>query len=541
MEFSDSNLSLTFYSVLWQRFHIDFRHPAFNCGHLCDDASHLIYLDNVWNSFILVVREVGAEVFGKLKSKRRCVPGWNDYIKDMYRTSRESFKLWKYGGSPRFGPLACTMRRSRADFKYALRQCRLHEEEMRAEALSNKLQNGEVVPFWKGIQAIGKGHSILPDRVDGVTGQGAIATLWKDKFSQVLNSVDDNSSKIKFLDKISSLSGAQFESVTVTEVRDIVRKFANNKAQGLDGVPNELFKFAPMTILIFLSITFNSFLKHCFLPETLMSVQIVPLLKSKLKDPSNSANYRPIAIATAASKIFESLMLNRLLNFLQTSDNQFGFKPKHSTEMCVLALKEVVNYYRCLNTPVYLCFIDIKSAFDRVSYWELFNKLIDRGAPLQLVLMLKFWYTSQALFAGWGNVHSEAFNMRNGIRQGSILSPYFFNVYVDDLNYNLNRSGIGCHVAGVPINNFSYADDLVLVSPSPVATNELLLICDEFAKENYIVFSPTKSVCMRILPSSLKLNRCPSVYLGGVKLLYVESFNYLGHVLNSSFSDDEDI
>ena len=56
--------------------------------------------------------------------------------------------------------------------------------------------------------------------------------------------------------------------------------------------------------------------------------------------------------------------------------------------------------------------------------------------------------------------------MKNGIRQGSILSPHLFNVYVDGLNHSLNGSRIGCHIANEAMNNFSYADDLVLLAPS---------------------------------------------------------------------------
>ena len=539
--FRDENLCLIFFSVLWQRLQFNPRHPACNCAGRCDDKSHILYLENLWNSFAMSVVELGREVFGVIKGKKCCVPGWNSYVKDFYAASREAFRLWKSSGSPRFGPIACAMRKSRADFKYALRQCRLHEDEMRAEALSYKLQNGDVANFWRDIQSLGKGTSRLPERVDGAVGEQEIANLWKIKFSQVLNSVDDIRSRDEFFDRVNQLSDTDIERVTVTEVRSIVNKFANNKAIGIDGIPNEFFKYANLNILIFLSFIFNSFISHCFLPKSIMNVLVVPLLKSKLKDPSDSSNYRPIAIATSASKIFENLMFNRINKFLHTSDNQFGFKPKHSTELCIFALKEIINYYRNLNTPVYLCFIDIKSAFDRISYWKLFVKLIERDTPLYIVLMLKFWYTSQDLFVGWGNFQSEPFKMKNGIRQGSLLSPHLFNVYVDDLNFRLNEKGVGCHIAGLPMNNLSYADDLVLISPSPAASNDLLGVCDEFAKENYVTFSSTKSVCMRILPNNYMILRQPSIYLSGVKLSFVESFTYLGHLIVSDFSDDADI
>ena len=330
-------------------------------------------------------------------------------------------------------------------------------------------------------------------------------------------------------------------SVTLTEMRLIVKNLSNNKAVGLDSIPNEFYKYAPCNVLTTISIIFNSFLKHCFLPASLMSVLIVPLLKGKLRDPSLSTNYRPIAIATAASKIFETIIFNRIKEYLVTSDNQFGFKPKHSTELCIYALKEVINYYKSLNTPVYLCFVDIKSAFDRVSYWKLLSNLANRGVPLLIVQLLMFWFTNQSLRIGWGCVLSDSFNMNNGIRQGSILSPHLFNVYVDVLNHDLNKSRVGCHIANDPMNNFSYADDLVLVAPSVTALNDLLKICDRFAKDNYVIFSTAKTVCMRILPKGIKLNNCPSVYLGDERLEFVDTFDYLGHTISIDFNDDMDM
>ena len=142
---------------------------------------------------------------------------------------------------------------------------------------------------------------------------------------------------------------------------------------------------------------------------------------------------------------------------------------------------------------------------------------------------------------GWGSTFSEFLNMKNGIRQGSILSPHLFNIYVDKLNCDLNDSGIGCHIAGQPMNNFSYADDLVIVAPSASALNDLLKSCDRFAKEHYVIFSPVKSVCMRILPRQVKLNCCPSIYLGNEKLNFVDSFNYLDHTVTANFKDDTDM
>ena len=70
---------------------------------------------------------------------------------------------------------------------------------------------------------------------------------------------------------------------------------------------------------------------------------------------------------------------------------------------------------------------------------------------------------TQRLYAGWGSAQSEVLGMNNGIRQGSIISPHLFNVYVDELNLLLTESKLGCHTGGEPVNSFSYADDLAIV------------------------------------------------------------------------------
>ena len=185
-------------------------------------------------------------------------------------------------------------------------------------------------------------------------------------------------------------------------------------------------------------------LTHSHVPSSLTDVLIKPVIKSGLKNPTDSASYRPIALSSSASKLIEMVIYERMNQYLTTSSNQFGFKRNHSTDLCIYAMKETINYYHSKNTPVFIGFIDMKSAFDKVSHSKLFIKLIERGVPAYLILLLHSWYRSQRLYAGWGSARSDPFLMGNGIRQGSIISPYLFNIYVDELNILLSKSGIGC-------------------------------------------------------------------------------------------------
>ena len=190
---------------------------------------------------------------------------------------------------------------------------------------------------------------------------------------------------------------------------------------------------------------------------------------------------------------------------------------------------------------MFACFLDIKSAFDKVSYNRLFCKLLDRGVPLFIVLLLDNWYSSQRLFAYWNGIRSDYFMMKNGIRQGSILSPKLFNLYIDDLNVVLRDTGVGCHVGGVPLNNFAYADDLVILGPTARSLNFLLSACSRFARCNYIEFNKEKSLCMLFKCKGVRLPNPPNIMLDDVVLNYTSRFKYLGHVLTEDFNDNEDI
>ena len=123
----------------------------------------------------------------------------------------------------------------------------------------------------------------------------------------------------------------------------------------------------------------NGFLTHFHVPAALTDFQRRPVIKSSLKERTDSASYRPIALSSIASKLVESVLYERMKQHLTTSANQFGSKQKYSTVICNSALKETIGYYYSTNTPVFVGFIDIKSAFDRVSHSKLFLKLEDRS------------------------------------------------------------------------------------------------------------------------------------------------------------------
>ena len=83
-----------------------------------------------------------------------------------------------------------------------------------------------------------------------------------------------------------------------------------------------------------------------------MKTAIVPIIKNKAGNSSDKAHYRPIALVTACSKIFQSCLLIMLEKYLHTHDQQFGFKSQHATDMCIFTVKSVIKYYTKQNSTV---------------------------------------------------------------------------------------------------------------------------------------------------------------------------------------------
>ena len=93
----------------------------------------------------------------------------------------------------------------------------------------------------------------------------------------------------------------------------------------------------------------------------------------------------------------------------------------------------------------------------------------------------------------WGNTLCSSFKFGNGVKQGGILSPALFNVYMDKLSIALNDTAIGGHIGGQLLNHLCYADDMCLISISSSGMQQLLNVCDSFTIEHSLLYNGTKS------------------------------------------------
>ena len=93
----------------------------------------------------------------------------------------------------------------------------------------------------------------------------------------------------------------------------------------------------------------------------------------------------------------------------------------------------------------------------------------------------------------WDKCTSDSFNVSNGVRQGRVLSPYLFTVYMNDLSSELNKINAGCIVGNLKLNQIMHADDLCcFFCPSLSGLNELLAVRSKYAVAHNIVFNTSK-------------------------------------------------
>ena len=141
---------------------------------------------------------------------------------------------------------------------------------------------------------------------------------------------------------------------------------------------------------------------------------------------------------------------------------------------------------------------------------------------------MMFWYQKQSICVKWGKMTSEYFSIIHGVRQGGVLSPQMFAIYMDDLSICLTECKAGCHLNKTVSNHVMYADDICLMAPSAIALQKMLNMCYEVSQSNDIIFNPIKSQCMVFKPNRFKLCS-PAVNF----IDYVEKTKYLGYMFTN--------
>ena len=180
---------------------------------------------------------------------------------------------------------------------------------------------------------------------------------------------------------------------------------------------------------------------------------------------------------------------------------------------------------------MFCAFLDASKAFDRIVHAGLFLKMIKRKVPFLFLTIIMSWYTGLECRVKWEEHFSDWFAVTAGVRQGGVLSPNFYCIYVDDLIGVLKALGIGCHYVGIFAAALFYADDIAILAPSIKAISTLLNACSEYCKYWDICLNPKKS---RLMYFGKRTEIRHQIHLNGKPVEWTDSWVYLGVTLNSS-------
>jgi hypothetical protein len=429
---------------------------------------------------------------------------WSDELKSLKSKAISSHKLWESAGKPKQGPIFEIKIKDKLTYKNEIRKSKDMEDACISDTLHEALLNKSNNAFWKTWNnKLNKGCNKKLE-VDRVGSDSEIAAEFAKVFQKACmpNSEHfDTCKRAEFKSEYSNYIGDTMpvEQLTLSAeaVSLAVLKINKGKAPGLDGIMIEHLLNCHPIIYTLLAKLFNQIITSGHIPADFGHGIIIPLPKSESVGGRHKLDsFRGITLSPMISKIFEHCIMELLHDYLYSDDHQFGFKPKTGCSHAIYTVRLVVDYFLQNDSTINLCFIDVSKAFDRVNHSVLFMKLMKRRVPVAFITILRNWYDNLDARVRWNDVMSHTFKVCAGVRQGGILSPVLFLVYVNDMLIKLAKRG--CNIGRLLVGAFMYADDLVLLSPSVYELQQMITTCESELLLLDLKINAAKSQCLRI-------------------------------------------
>jgi hypothetical protein len=307
---------------------------------------------------------------------------------------------------------------------------------------------------------------------------------------------------------------------------------------------------------------FNGLLENGRFPPEYVQYRTTPLYKGakpgQVSDIGSPGDYRFITIGNVIPKLFECVLAARITHWALEhhiiGTSQIGFLPNHSCEFHIFTLLESVREsWRCKH-DAYILFVDLKKAYDAVHPSTLFAILRAMGLPPNLVNLLESRSNHRTTKVAVNGRSGDAIHMAEGVGQGDILSPILFALFIETLAVRLRKANLEGVVfpmttpSGPKVSDLLYADDLAAVTQKAEELQTVADIvhgwCADYGMTANI--GPSKTEAMHFpLPSNPgrggRTDALPTLTYGGKggpAISWVQSYRYLGCMLNTSLSAD---
>lgn len=235
---------------------------------------------------------------------------------------------------------------------------------------------------------------------------------------------------------------------------------------------------------------FNLSLQTGAYPSEWKLSRVSPIPKGR--DRSTVESYRPIAVLSAAAKVFERVLHSKITNQVAPflADSQHGFRCNRSVNTNLLTVTDIISRNLDRGKQVDIVYFDFTKAFDKVDNDVLLLKLCSLGFSPTLLKLFKNYLSGRKQFVRYGGYVSDQYHTRSGVSQGSILGPLLFIIMINDLESVVKYSRC-----------ILYADDLKLVHTVESSANCSELQDDidavlEWSANNKLLFNISKCCTM---------------------------------------------
>ena len=383
---------------------------------------------------------------------------------------------------------------------------------------------------------------------------------WQNHFSHVLGSTDHNVSESEpahvindcnlFVDLDTHAPDTNHETheldveITEDEVIEAIRNLKNNKAPGLDSISAEFLKSGQTAIVPFLTKLFNEMFNRGYFPISWCQSVIVPLFKKG--DHNNPDNYRGISLLNVTSKLFTFILNKRLYKWSEKEEKicqeQAGFRRNFSTIDQIYTLITMIrkSLHGQNKGKFYVLFVDYAKAFDSVNRDKLWNILTKIKTSVKMLSMLKGLYCTVQSCVRWKHETSGFFNCPQGVKQGCILSPLIFSLFVNEVAKHVSsncKHGFQFLPGLREICLLLFADDICLFSTTPSGLQNQINNLERSSKALGLNVNLNKTKVM-VFRKGGHLSKAEKWYYDGKLIQVVNSYKYLGFNLSTRLSFD---
>ena len=273
-----------------------------------------------------------------------------------------------------------------------------------------------------------------------------------------------------------------------------------------------------------LTAIFNIFLSLGFVPSQWKSALIIPVFKKGNR--RNVGNYRPISLTSSICRLFEEVLLLKLISYTLEknllSKFQFGFIPNRTS--CSNMLSSIhswlLNYSNCTT----VLYTDIKKAFDSVNHRFLIQILHSLGFNLEVIAWISAFLSDRQQQVCINNCISSPLSVLSGVPQGSVIGPFIFLVYFDKITDITNSFP--------NVNIRLFADDSKLFSRHPQDLQEAINNSDDWLSQHQLALAPEKCAVLKIKKTTVQENA--NFSLKGHPITEVSNFKDLGIIVSSN-------